>query len=311
MWIYIAIGAAAFIIFAVLLTSYICFLRVFRSPKNKDSEGFELPPGEVYVPYRRVMEDWYNRLLLLDCEDFAVRSFDGLTLRGRYYECIKGAPVELMFHGYQGNSVRDLSGGVFRAFALGRNALIIDHRGSGRSDGKVITFGINESRDCLAWIDFAISHFGSDVKLILTGISMGAATVAVVSGEALPENVRYILCDCPYSSAGEIIKKVIDDMRLPSRLLYPFVRLGARIYGRFSLECTSPIEAVKVSRTPIIFFHGDTDDFVPSYMSEKLYEACASEKKLVIVPGAGHGLAYPADCESYLAALREFDKLYL
>jgi len=140
---------------------------------------------------------------------------------------------------------------------------------------------------------------------------MGAATVMMASAERLPANVRYVLADCGYSTAKDIIKKVIREMHLPPEILYPFVRLGGRIFGRFDLEETSPLEAVKSSNVPILFIHGNGDDFVPCDMSVELYGACGSEKELVIIEGAGHGLAYPVNKEEYLAALSEFDKKYL
>ena len=305
----ILIGILLFIAAVALITSYVCYRMVFYSPTRRElgEDEYEIPEGDIYEVFREDMVNWTKMTRSYPHEDVEIRSFDGLTLRGRYYECRKGAITELLFHGYQGNAERDLSGGVDRCFSLGRNALIIDHRASGRSEGSVITFGINEKRDCLSWIEYAISKFGSDVKLVITGISMGAATVMMAAGEKLPENVVCVLADCGYSSAREIIKKVITDMKLPANIIYPFVRLGARLYGRFALEETSPMEAVKKSSIPIIFIHGDTDDFVPHDMSIRLYEACASEhKKLVTVNGAGHGLAFPVDKEGYLNALREF-----
>ena len=84
-----------------------------------------------------------------------------------------------MFHGYRGSSERDLCGGVQRCFKLGRSALLVDQRAHGRSDGHIISFGVNERKDCLAWVDFMVKHFGPDVKIILTGISMGASTQRV------------------------------------------------------------------------------------------------------------------------------------
>lgn len=305
----ITLGLLLIIAVFLLFVPYICYQMVFYSPKRRElgENEIEIPEGEIYEVFRAEMEEWTRMTRSYPHEDMEITSFDGLILRGRYYECERGAVTELLFHGYQGNAERDLSGGVARCFALGRNALIIDHRASGSSDGNVITFGINERRDCLAWIEHAVKRFGADAKLIITGISMGAATVMMAAGERLPENVVCVLADCGYTSAKEIIKKVITDMKLPAALLYPFVRLGARIFGRFSLEETSPMEAVKKSNVPIIFIHGDNDDFVPHDMSKRLYEACSSEhKKFVTVSGAGHGLAFPVDQEGYLNALREF-----
>ena len=136
---------------------------------------------------------------------------------------------------------------------------------------------------------------------------MGASTVLMASTYELPENVVGVLADCGYTSAREIIKKVIREMKLPADLLYPFVKLGARIFGHFDLDEHSPIEAMKKCKLPVILLHGDADDFVPYSMSLENFEACTSEKKrMVTIAGAGHGLAFPADKEKYLTALHEF-----
>ena len=189
---------------------------------------------------------------------------------------------------------------------MGRNALIINQRASGPSDGHVITFGINERKDCLRWIDFAVEKFGKDVKLILTGISMGAATVMMTAGEKLPENVVCVLADCGYSSPKEIICKIVREMHLPVKLIYPFIKWSAKLFGGFNLEETSPLQAMQTCQTPVIFIHGDNDLFVPWEMSKAVYDACPTQKKLVLIKGGGHGIAYVQDKEGYLSALREF-----
>jgi len=170
----------------------------------------------------------------------------------------------------------------------------------------VITFGIKEHRDCLSWIDFMVTHLGADVKIILTGISMGASTVLMAAGSPLPPQVKGVLADCGFSSARAIIRKVIRQLKLPPAVVYPFVRLGAQFFGGFDLEELSAAEAVKRATVPVILFHGEDDAFVPAQMSQENFDACASRKMLVITPGAGHGLCYPVDPEGYLAALREF-----
>ncbi len=301
--VWIALGIVA----AVLLISFACFYMAFFVPKRKDSdEEYPIPPGRVYEPHRETMVKWMKEVRALPFEAVSITSFDGLSLSGKYYEYAPGAPIELMFHGYRGAAERDLCGDVQRSFALGRSALIVDQRASGNSEGRVITFGVYESRDCVSWVDFMLRRFGSDVKIILTGISMGAATVMMAAGKPLPPNVVGVLADCGYTSARDIIKKVIRDMKLPATLLYPFVRLGGKLYGGFDVEETPPIEVMKTCKLPVIFFHGDDDAYVPCEMSRLNYEACTSEKQLVIVPNAGHGLSYMLDGDGYVKALQEF-----
>lgn len=309
LWLCIALIA---VLISALLTSFICYRMVFYSPKRRPigPDEYEIPEGDIYEVYRDDMIEWTKQIRAMPHEDVEIVSHDGLVLRGKYFMKSPELPVEILFHGYKGTAERDLCGAVERAFAVNRNALIVNHRAAGPSDGHVISFGINERRDCLRWIDFAIQKFGKDVKLVITGISMGAATVMMAAGEDLPTNVISVLADCGYTSPKEIICKVVRDMKLPVKLLYPFIKLGARLYGRFNLEEASPIEAMKKCSVPIVFVHGDADDFVPYDMSKRLFEACASEKKILItVPGAGHGLAFPKDRKGYVDQLNAvYDK---
>lgn len=304
------IGIAAGVGFVTILIALFCFLKVFYSPKRKplQENEFHYPPGKEYEPFYEQMTAWMKDVRSRPQEAVSVTSFDGLTLRGAYYEYSPDSPIELLFHGYQGTAERDLSGGVERCFALGRSVVLIDHRGSGKSDGHVLTFGAKERKDCLTWIDFATQKFGKERPLIIGGISMGAATVLLAAGEALPENVVCVMADCGYSSAKEIIKKVVREMHLPADMVYPFIKLGAKIFGRFDLDEASPIEAVKHSKTPIVFIHGEADDYVPYEMSVRMYEACTSKKKLVPIHGAGHGLAFPVDKQAYIQGLKEFQE---
>ena len=307
-FLWITIGIILFFVIAVAVIAYICYRMAFYAPprKPRDPDVFDIPEGEVYEPFREMMTGFTKRLRRLPYQQFEIRSFDGLRLTAKFYEYAPGAPMELMFHGYRGNAERDLSGGVERCFKVGRSAFVVDQRCCGDSDGNTITFGIYEHRDCLAWVDFLISHFGSDIKIVLTGISMGASTVLMAAGQPLPENVIGVLADCGYSSPKAIIREVIRQMGLPANLGYPFVKLGAKLFGKFDLESYSPMEALKTCRLPVIFYHGEADDFVPCQMSRDMYAAYNGKKALITIPNAGHGLSFPVDQEYYLQTLRDF-----
>ena len=304
--------AGAAVIAALLAVAYACYRMAFYAPKRRSlpPETIELPEGPVYEPFHPQMEQWAREVRSLPRQEFSVTSFDGLTLHGKFFEYAPGAPIELMFHGYRGTAERDLSGGVQRCFLLGRSALIVDQRTSGKSGGHTISFGINERKDCLAWVDFLVEHFGPDVKIILTGISMGAATVLTAAGMTLPKNVIGVLADCGYTSAKDIIETVCRQIHLPPKVIYPFIKLGAKIYGDFDLEELSPVESMKKCKIPVIFYHGEDDAFVPCSMSRENYEVCTAPKRLVTVPGAGHGLACIIDNKGYLQALDEFSREY-
>ena len=305
---YISLCIISLIILFTLLISYICFKIVFYVPRKEAPPTDELPVpyGKIYEPYHPLMRKWILEARSFHHENVYIKSFDGLTLHAKYFECKPNAVLEIMFHGYRGSAERDLSGGIQRCFALGRNVLLVDQRTSCGSEGNVISFGINEHRDCLAWIDYAIQHFGPDIKIVLTGISMGASTVLMAAGKPLPPNVVGVLADCGYSSPKEIIKKCARDLHIPADLIYPFIKLGAKLFGHFDLEEYSPMEAMKTCHLPVIFFHGENDTFVPCDMSRQVYDACTSPKHLVTVKDAGHGLVYLIDNDGYFDAVTKF-----
>lgn len=296
----------AILALGVLLTAYICFRMAFYADRRPIGEEYPIPEGEIYEPYRDQMVAWMKETRATPHEDMEIQSFDGLTLRGKYYECVPGGPIELMFHGYRGNADRDLCGGMQRCFELKRNTLIVDQRACGNSEGNIITFGIHESDDCHRWIAHLIQRFGPEVKILITGISMGASTVMLAAGRELPKQVVGVLADCGYTSAEDIIKVVIRYMKLPPKLAYPFVKLGAKLFGHFDPDSDSPIEAMRRCKVPVMFIHGEADDFVPCDMSRRNFGACAAEKKLWTVPGAGHGLSFLVDKPGYMQALHGF-----
>ena len=292
----------------ILLIAYICFRIVFYVPRKNEkiSDELPVPTGKIYEPYHDMMRHWIKEARGFKQEHFYIKSFDGLTLHAKYFEYEPGAVMEIMFHGYRGSAERDLSGGIQRCFALGRSVLLVDQRTSCGSEGNVISFGINEHRDALAWVDFAVKHFGSNIKIVLTGISMGASTVLMAAGKELPENVVGVLADCGFSSAKEIIKKCAGDLKIPANLIYPFIKLGAKLFGHFNLEEYTPLDAMKTCKLPVIFFHGEDDAFVPCYMSQEVYEACKSPKKIITIPKAGHGLVYVVNNDLYFNSVVEF-----
>ena len=292
----------------VLLISYICFRMAFYADRKPEklADEFDIPDSSIYGGYRDLLVQWMKAAKALPHEDISIESFDGLTLWGTYFECAPGAPIEILFHGYRGHANREMSGAVRRCHSLGHNALIVDQRACGRSDGYVITFGVNESRDCLKWVEYVVDRW-PDAKIILAGVSMGAGTVVMATARNLPKNVIGVLADCGYTSPKDIIKKVISvDMHLPADLAYPFVQLGARLFGHFDIDELAPIAAVRNTKIPILLIHGDADDFVPCEMSVRCHEANPTSTRLHTVPGAGHGLAYPVDQEGYLKAAAEF-----
>lgn len=292
LWFIIAL--AVFVGF-VLLISFYTFYTCFYSCSNRTQDPYSLLRGKQY---EEVKDSIIAATRIMDkapCEWVYTYSADGLRLAGRYYHTADNAPLMILFHGYRSMSLRDSTGGYILGKKIGFNVLAVDQRAHAESEGRVITFGIREHKDCESWIQFALKRFGDDTKIVLSGLSMGAATVLMASQLPLPDNVVAILADCPYSSPADIIRKVCRDRRMPDSLAYPFVRLGAWIYGRFDLEAVTACNAVKKATVPILLTHGEDDRFVPCEMSVKIHNCCASTSQLHTFYGAGHGLCYMID----------------
>lgn len=299
------ISALLFLVLLFLAGSFYAYRIAFFSPR-KDREKIPSTSSPVYDPYRPEMRRLFHLLKDRSCEIVTVRSHDGLILSGRYYHVRDGAPLDIGFHGYRSSYITDFSGGSDLSFRLGHNLLLVDQRAHGKSQGSTIAFGIQERRDVLTWVDYALERFGKEQQILLYGISMGGATVLMASGLSLPGNVKGIIADCPYASALDIILHVGKTMPIPQWLIKPFVILGARIFGGFDLCETDAVQAVRSAKVPILVIHGEADTFVPPEMSEAVAMANPQMIQRFTVPGAEHGISYLVDTNEYCSIASDF-----
>lgn len=297
---------AGFLLIVLLIAGF-SYRTAFYSSAHRKEDPYALPQGEQYEIERQRMLSLIRQMDDIPYEPVTISAHDGTKLAARYYHVRDGAPLQIQFHGYRGTALRDFCGGNKLARESGQNTLVVDQRAHGRSGGTTITFGVQERMDCLCWAEYASQRFGSDTPIFLSGVSMGAATVLMASELELPCNVIGIIADCPYSSPEAIIRKVChEDMHLPPALVMPFVRLGAGLFGHFDLKESSAIQAVANTNIPIMLLHGEDDRFVPCDMSREIFAACAGEKTRITFPGAGHGLSYIVDTETYTEAVSRF-----
>lgn len=304
--VYIALGIVLVFFIITYAVYRLCFGE-FRLEKDYTPEQL-MPVGDEYIGYEEVIMRGINRVWDAPYEMVEIVSHDGLKLRARYYHRTDGAPVVLMMHGYRGNIFRDGNGIFSFSKKYGFNLLMPDQRAQGLSEGKTIAFGVKERLDCKTWVEYLIDRFGCEQKIMLCGLSMGAATVLMAADVGLPDNVTGIMADCGFSSPKEILCSVMKGLKLPAKLIYPVARLGARLFGGVDLEESSAVESIKHCKIPVLLLHGEADNFVPCYMSRMCHEACSSEVELLTVPGAGHGMSYCLDAPAYEAAV---DRLFM
>ncbi|MBQ7445337.1 MAG: alpha/beta hydrolase [Clostridia bacterium] len=241
-------------------------------------------------------------------EELTVKSFDGLSLYGRYYASAACSHITfVLLHGYKGGCARNFILQFDALKALGANILMIDQRAHRKSEGKYITFGAKERYDVEEWIKLLLSR-DPETKVILYGISMGASTALITSG--LP-SVKGCLCgiiaDCGFTSPAEEFRHlaVYKGKRAPEK----FLETGFEVTKKkadFDVNAYSTEEFAKKLSVPALFVHGAGDTFVPSSFTLRNYEACASPwKKLLIVDKAGHGGSFYHDSERYTEELKE------
>lgn len=298
---------SAFIILLILAVSFWAYKKTFFSPK-KSRKLLALPGGEQYEPYHDKMNSLLRELESIEGEEVSIISHDNKRLYAIYYHVKDGAPLQIEFHGYRGHHIRDFCGGNKAAREMGHNSLLIIQRAHDKSEGLTISFGVKERLDCLSWIKYANSRFGKDIPIFLVGVSMGAATVLMASELDLPENVVGIMADCPYSSPKAIIKKVCAQIGYPPALTFPFVRLGAILFGHFDPCSCSAENAVKNAKIPMLIFHGEDDRFVPVEMSKSIESNSQGRAKLYIFKNAGHGMSYMVNTELYNEITEKFVK---
>jgi len=246
-------------------------------------------------------------------ETWNITSEDGLKLTGYYIPAsVATTKTVILAHGYTSRG-KDMA--MFAKFyheELGYNVLMPDARGHGESEGDYIGFGWPERKDYPLWISKVIDTIGSDAQIALHGISMGGATVMMVSGEELPEQVKVIIEDCGYSSVYDELSYQLKEMfRLPAFPILNATSILTSMKAGYGFYEASSVSQVKKAEVPILFIHGSEDTFVPTEMVYKVYDACASEKELLIVEGAGHGMARWVGMEGYDKKVTEFIGKYI
>ena len=180
------------------------------------------------------------------------------------------------------------------------------------AEGRAIRMGWLDRLDVLRWMEVADTLFGGNTQMVVHGISMGAATTMMVAGESQRPYVKCFVEDCGYTSVwDEFSNELKTSFGLPA---FPLMHTASWLcdlkYG-WNFREASALAQVAKCELPMLFIHGDADDYVPTWMVYPLYEAKPGEKELWLVPGAGHAYSYRDNREEYTAVVREFVGKYV
>ena len=247
-------------------------------------------------------KDWFSKIR----KNVYINSKDGLKLHG--YEIINengNGNYIIACHGYSG-SANDMARYAKRYYSMGYSLIIPDARAHGTSEGHVRGMGWLERLDIPIWINKILSEH-EDAKIALFGISMGATTVMMTSGEELPKQVCAVIEDCGYSSAWDEFEKQLKNMfHLPSFPLMNVASIVTKIRGGYSLKEASAVNQLKKCKLPVLFIHGKDDQFVPFEMLDIVYDAATTEKEKLAVENAGHAMSSTKEPEIYWNTVKAF-----
>lgn len=232
---------------------------------------------------------------------------DGTELVGHWFRQEDARRTIVAMHGWRSSYGMDF--GMIADFWLdnGCNVLFAEQRGQNSSGGAYMGFGMIERFDCRSWVNFVNERCGETLPVYLAGVSMGAATVLMAAGLEMPTNVRGVIADCGFTSPHAIWEYISRHNlhmqfglkgRMADRICRRKIHMGAADY--------STVEALRSTTLPVLFIHGTDDHFIPIEMTYENYKACAGPKRLLVVPGAEHGMSYAVDREGYEKTVREF-----
>ncbi len=283
------------------------FNLAFVRKSNADIDSMDTTLNDALKPYSTLIEKGIDFIKKTPHEWYYTTAFDGVKLAARYYDNNSTCTI-FLFHGYRSSAEHDFSCAVEMYYKMGFNILLADQRAHGKSDGKLITFGVKESRDVVSWAEFVNAKF-SPKQLIISGISMGATTVLLSLKHNLPQNVKGVIADCGFTSPADIIEKVgKDSFKVNANFFIPFLNLACKLFGKFSITNDSTVDAVKNTELPIMFIHGEKDNFVPCEMTKKTFAECKENCHIFLSKEAGHGLSFLVDTDDVLAQLKSFLK---
>lgn len=301
----VAIAGAAGAAVEYGIASYFYNRTMIRSnAKRENTQKMAGTDWDKYIPHIRECKE---KLAQCPHEDMYIKSADGLKLHGTYFPCEGSKKVVICFHGYTSEGMNDYSTLAIFYMKNGYNLLLVDERAHGQSEGTYIGFGCLDRHDAKLWIEEMVKKLGEDCKILLHGDSMGGATVLMTTGLELPPQVKAAISDCAFTSAWEVFASVLKNTyHLPAFPLLQIANGMVRKRAGYELdECNAKNEVAK-AKIPILFIHGEADTFVPCSMVHELHDACKSEKKLVIIEGAGHVESCYRDADLYEESIESF-----
>lgn len=238
-------------------------------------------------------------------EKVQISSNEGLTLIGHFLK-MQSDKLVIIVHGF-GSNWKEMEDYAKMFYKRNFNLLIIECRAHGESEGDMVGMGWLDRLDLQNWIDFSINKL-PNCKIVLFGVSMGASTVCMSLGEKMPQNVKCAIEDCGFDNVYKQICYVYHKkLKLTSHILIRIFYSWTKRARSFDLKQGDAIKQLKKSNLPMLFIHGQCDNFVPTEMGYNLFGALNSKnKEIYICEGAGHAQSFSTDPGRYQMKINKF-----
>lgn len=281
---------------SVFVSEYLFKIIIYRQKNSSSQKDIDAVASWYrHYPIAKEGRRWLESMPYINVY---IKSFDGLRLYGALLENYSDKIV-ICVHGFTGSGKKDFASLAQAYYKNGYNVLLVDNRAHGQSEGKYVGFGVLDRLDLRNWVKYVINRFGSNVQIFLHGISMGAATVLMASS-IMPKNVRGIIADCGFTSVYEIFEYVLKrDYHLPKFPIIYLTNIMSKIRAGYGYKDVNTTAEIARSDIPILFIHGENDEFVPLWMTMKNYSHCKAYKELFIVRESEHAESHYIDKKGY------------
>ncbi len=295
-----------YIIALIVLVLTLIYLGISFLIYKKMLVDYNNPPIDLVDHTEDFYEKAYQWFGEIPKEDIYVTSYDNLKLHGYYIPSYnkKSNNLAIVCHGYQSKATDMIIIGKMYC-EMGFQVIMIDQRGHGQSEGNFTSFGYYEKYDLKKWINYALRNYGSDLKILIHGVSLGAATTMMVTSLDIPlKNIKFLLLDSGYTTAYKTTTNTKNSLLL--KIFFFGLNIVTYLRHNFWFSNIKPIKAMKKNQIPFLIIQGDKDRVVPVSMANKLLNASvATQKEILIVKDSAHAQGFRVDWDLCYTTLKK------
>ena len=218
--------------------------------------------------------------------DHSVAVDDGVSLSARFFPATAASPTVLFFYG-NGETATDYSNIAPLYNQVGLNFFVADYRGYGQSSGwPSFTTMLADSVRVLDYVEQMLAAEDRSGPLFVMGRSMGRHSAFELA-----------------ANHGDRLSGVIIESGRP-RLANFAQTLPPQQIKVLEAAYFAKVSSITI---PSLVIHGEMDELAPVQQAVEMHQAFGSvDKRLLVIPGAGHNDLLYRGLNEYFTAIREF-----